>query len=133
MNPHYPAVSARAGRRCEYCRAPEAIFNLQFEVEHIVPRSRGGSDGIENLALACRSCNLLKSDFQSGNDEPTNSEVALFNPRVDHWLAHFAFSPHSGAISGLTATGRATVKRLGINDPLRVTARRLWAQLQLFP
>lgn len=40
MNPHYPLVSRCAGHRCEYCRAPEAIFNFPFEVEHIVPSAR---------------------------------------------------------------------------------------------
>ena len=28
MNPRYARVAGRAGHRCEYCRAPEAIFNL---------------------------------------------------------------------------------------------------------
>ena len=37
MNPHYPEVALRAGHRCEYCYAPEAVFNLPLEVEHIVP------------------------------------------------------------------------------------------------
>ena len=39
MNPRYAPVAERAGHRCEYCRAPEAIFNFPFEVEHIVPTS----------------------------------------------------------------------------------------------
>src|SRR2546430_4982751 len=60
MNPRYPAVSHRAVHRCEYCHAPEAIFNLPFEVEHVIPISRDGTDGEINLALACRSCNLHK-------------------------------------------------------------------------
>lgn len=33
MNPHYHAVGTRAEHRCEYCHAPEAIFNFPFEVE----------------------------------------------------------------------------------------------------
>lgn len=35
MNPHYPLVARRAGHRCEYCRAPEAVFNFPFEVERL--------------------------------------------------------------------------------------------------
>ena len=34
MNPHYPLVAQRAAHHCEYCRAPEAVFNFAFEVEH---------------------------------------------------------------------------------------------------
>jgi len=30
MNPHYARVAQRAGHRCEYCRAPEAVFNFPF-------------------------------------------------------------------------------------------------------
>ncbi len=63
MNPSYPLVAARARHACEYCRAPEIVFNLPFEVEHITPQSRGGKTTEDNLALSCRSCNLYKSDF----------------------------------------------------------------------
>lgn len=45
------------GRRCAYCGAG----GLPLEIEHIVPRIRGGSDRVSNLALACRSCNDEKS------------------------------------------------------------------------
>ena len=62
MNPRYPRVAARAGHRCEYGRAPEAIFNLPFEVEHIVPTVRGGADPESNWALSGRACNLHKSE-----------------------------------------------------------------------
>lgn len=29
MNPRYPAVAQRAAHRCEYCLAPEAVFNFR--------------------------------------------------------------------------------------------------------
>lgn len=44
------------GRRCAYCGAE----NVLLEVDHIVPRSRGGSDRVSNLTLACHSCNQKK-------------------------------------------------------------------------
>ena len=54
-------------RTCVYCDAK----NVPLEVEHIVPKSKGGSNRISNLTLACRSCNEAKSnqdikDFLSG-------------------------------------------------------------------
>ena len=49
MNPRYAAVAERAGHRCEYCHAPESIFNFPFEVEHIVPTAHGGVDDESNL------------------------------------------------------------------------------------
>jgi hypothetical protein len=42
VNPNYPFVAARAKHICEYCHAPEAVFNLPFEVEHIIPSAHGG-------------------------------------------------------------------------------------------
>ena len=54
MNRHYAGVAERAGHRCEYYHAPEAVFNLPFEVEHIVPTSRDGPDEESNQALALR-------------------------------------------------------------------------------
>jgi len=41
---------------CVYCE--KICDGLQWE--HIIPRSRGGLDTIDNLALACRECNLSK-------------------------------------------------------------------------
>jgi len=68
VNPHYPFVAERAGHRCEYCHAPEGIFNVPFEVDHILPLAKGGLDEETNRALACRACNLHKSDATGGFD-----------------------------------------------------------------
>jgi hypothetical protein len=131
MNPRYDEVAARAGHRCEYCKAPEVLFNIRFEVEHIIPPGEGGSDDLENLALACRSCNLFKRDCIQHLD-PVSSEIAaLFHPRTDSWNEHFRISAE-GAIEGLTATGRATVSLLAINGPSQIAARVLWLRMGLF-
>jgi 5-methylcytosine-specific restriction endonuclease McrA len=43
-------------RTCAYCRAT----GVPLQVEHIVPRTRGGSDRVSNLTLACGPCNQHK-------------------------------------------------------------------------
>jgi len=43
-------------RKCAYCDAE----GLPLEVEHIIPRSRGGSNRVSNLTLACKRCNQVK-------------------------------------------------------------------------
>ena len=131
MNPHYPLVAARARHACEYCRAPEVIFNLPFEVEHITPQARGGGSTADNLALACRSCNLYKSAHVRAVDELTRREASLFHPRRDAWHEHFSLNERTGEIEGLTEVGRATASRLRINSAAQVAARRQWVLLGL--
>src|SRR5260370_10899119 len=98
MSSLYPEVAQRARHRCEYCRAPEVVFNFPFEVEHIAPVSSGGSDALTNLALACRSCNLYKATQVKGIDPVSQQEVRLFHPREDRWEVHFQIDPESGEI-----------------------------------
>jgi len=133
VNPHYPSLARRAGHRCEYCHAPEIVFNFPFEVEHIIPVSRQGADDDSNRALACRACNLHKSDHLTGEDEASRREERLFNPRRDSWDVHFRVEAETGVIHGLTPEGRATVGCLRINAPLQLEARRQWMRLGLFP
>lgn len=46
-------------RTCAYCGAKDT----PLEVEHIKPRSKGGSNRVSNLTLACVPCNLAKSNL----------------------------------------------------------------------
>lgn len=131
MNPFYAAVAHRAKHRCEYCRAPEVLFNFCFEVEHVDPKSLGGSDMLSNLALSCRSCNLFKSDASDGYDVETGMVSPLFHPRIHRWEEHFG-SDGLGQVIGITPIGRATIARLHMNSDSQVNARRQWKRLGLF-
>ncbi len=51
-------VLEKWGHKCAYC----GIKNVPLEVEHIVPRSRGGSNRVSNLTLACTPCNQKKNN-----------------------------------------------------------------------
>jgi hypothetical protein len=133
MNPRYPRVAQRAAHLCEYCRAPEALFNFPFEVEHIVPSVRGGLDQECNLALSCRSCNLRKSTHIDRFDPEAQSPARLFNPRADRWIDHFRVDTATGIICGITSVGRATVTRLQMNSQAQLEARGQWMQLRFFP
>jgi 5-methylcytosine-specific restriction endonuclease McrA len=50
------AVFARDGHRCQYCGA--AAENI----DHVVPRSRGGAHAWDNVVASCRPCNTRKRD-----------------------------------------------------------------------
>jgi len=47
------------GRECVYCGAE----NTPLEIDHIHPRSKGGSDRVSNLAIACHDCNQAKGNM----------------------------------------------------------------------
>ena len=133
MNRRYGTVAARAEHRCEYCRAPEVLFNFRFEVEHVVPMSKRGPDEDSNLALACHGCNLFKSNAETAADPESSESAVLFHPRRDEWSDHFEFDSKSLRIEGTSATGRATVAKLQMNNELQLASRRWWIVLGLFP
>jgi len=132
MNPFYATVAERAGHRCEYCCAPEVVFNFPFEVEHIIPPGTGGDDDFANLALACRSCNVFKAAVVLITDDLTDADVRLFHPRQDQWLEHFRLDD-DGQIEPLSTTGRVKVRQLRLNMRSQIAARRQWAKLGLYP
>lgn len=63
------AVFARDDHRCQYCGA------RADSIDHVVPRSRGGGDGWDNLAAACRDCNSRKR-----NRTPIEAGMRLARP-----------------------------------------------------
>ena len=50
----------RDGCKCQYC-GTEPSYD-EITVDHIVPRSKGGSSNFQNCVLCCITCNLKKSD-----------------------------------------------------------------------
>ena len=58
------------GRQCTYCDSE----HTPMEIDHIHPHSKGGSNRVSNLALACHECNqkkgnLLISEFLAGQQD----------------------------------------------------------------
>jgi len=46
------------GRTCAYCGKTD----VPLEVEHIIPKSRGGTNRVSNLTISCKRCNLKKGN-----------------------------------------------------------------------
>lgn len=108
-------VRTRAGYLCEYCHTNEHWQYVRFTIDHSTPLTEGGTNALDNLALACFHCNRRKSDKQTAFDAVTGQQVALFNPRLHHWAEHFIWSSDRLTIVPLTATGRATIELLQLN------------------
>jgi HNH endonuclease len=116
-------VRLRASECCEYCLIPESMTWAVHTIDHIVAEKHGGTTAADNLALACMICNSRKGSDLASIDEQTGSIEALFHPRRDRWTDHFRLV--RGRIEPLTATGRATVRLLRLNEPQRVQEREL--------
>jgi hypothetical protein len=124
-------VRDRAAERCQYCLMHQSLQGATFHIEHIIPRSKGGSSEMTNLALACPSCNLHKADRTTDIDPVSGSRVRLFHPVQQTWSEHFRFLGHM--IEGLTPIGRATVAALDFNHPRRQRIRAAEERLGLNP
>ncbi len=80
----------RDHQTCQYCGSRDQPLSI----DHVVPRSRGGSDTWENVTTACLSCNVRK-----GNRTPKEASMPLH--RAPHRpLSSFSFEAsrhiHSG-------------------------------------
>ncbi len=117
-------VADRARWRCEYCLSPAAFSTQPFEVDHIIPLSKGGRTAADNLALSC-GCNSYKGNRTHARDLRTSRAVPLFNPRRQRWTRHFAWSQDFLLIRGRPATGRATVEALQLNRLELLNLRRM--------
>lgn len=115
-------VEARAVGRYEYCRMHQSLQGATFHVEHVIPLSRGGHSQLDNLALACPSCNLHKANRIGVIDPDIGNRVPLFSPRSDDWDEHFRWDGYR--IVGQIPIGRATVAALELNHPRRIRIRQ---------
>ena len=136
--PHIPEavrdrIRQQAGHRCGYCQSRQELVPVIFEVEHIRPLARDGTDDEDNLWLSCRTCNLHKSDQIEAADPLTGEMILLFNPRHQNWAEHFRWSGAGTEVIGKTAIGRATVVALQLNNPIMLTTRRMWIQAGWHP
>jgi hypothetical protein len=78
-------------RKCAYCGAKDT----PLEIEHIIPRSRGGSSRVSNLTLACHDCNQRKGnqtaaefghpDIQGKAKQPLKNAAAVNATRWTLW------------------------------------------------
>ncbi|MFQ5423265.1 MAG: HNH endonuclease [Phycisphaerae bacterium] len=66
-------IYARDGNRCQYCGRKFATSDLSLD--HVIPRSQGGTSSWENIVCACLKCNIKK-----GGRTPTQAGLHLITP-----------------------------------------------------
>jgi len=124
-------VRQRAEARCEDCHFPEALAEVPFQFDHIMPRQHGGQRVADNLALSCCYCNRYKGPNLPGVDPLTQEVTPLFHPRLPVWPEHFQWK--GPLLVGKTAIGRATIQTLEINRHDAIAVRELLLTEGTFP
>jgi HNH endonuclease len=126
-------VRRQARNRCGYCRSRQEYVLGFLEIEHIIPKARGGTDDEQNLWLACRLCNHYKGAETHGRDPLTGRRVRLFNPRRQQWSRHLRWSDGGLQVVGRTACGRATVVAVHLNNLIARMVRSKWIEAGWHP
>ena len=100
----------RAGFACEFCGVSETDAGGLLTTDHFKPRSKGGSNSLDNLIYCCANCNQYKQDYYPVND----SEPQLWNPREEKDSVHF-IALDDGQIAAISPSGEFTIRRLRLN------------------
>ncbi|MBI4604985.1 MAG: HNH endonuclease [Planctomycetes bacterium] len=108
-------------------------MGMPLVLDHVTPRSEGGTDDPKNLCAACYRCNEFKGSKTHCVDPASGEIVPVFNPRTQSWAEHFAWMNGGTHIVGLTPMGRGTVILLHLNNEYVVEARRHWIGQGLHP
>ena len=88
--PSRSAIYKRDNNKCQYCGATKRLT-----IDHVIPKSKGGTDDWDNLVVACSSCNTKKSNKlleQSGLKlvkKPmrprTHLDLTIFQTKCEEW------------------------------------------------
>ncbi len=107
------------GRKCAYCGARD----VPLQIEHITPKSRGGSDRVSNLTLACEPCNQEKGnqtaaefghpDLQAQARQPLRDAAAV---NATRWALYHGLQT-SGLPIEVGTGGRTKFNRVSLGLP----------------
>ncbi len=92
------------GRHCAYCGA----HHVPLKIEHIHPRSKGGSNRVSNLTIACHACNQRKGSRGV-------AEFLASKPETLRWILAQAKAPLRDA-AAVNSTRCALFQRLKATD-----------------
>ncbi len=111
-------VRQRANFACEFCGVSETDTGGELTLDHYQPKTKSGTDRLDNLLYCCTRCNQYKADYWHEKPE----DAMLWNPRVEPAAVHF-LELNDGTLHPLTTLGAFTLKRLRLNRPPLVAYR----------
>jgi hypothetical protein len=103
---------------CGYCGVHEHQVGAELTIDHFQPRSRGGTDALDNLVYCCHACNTFKGDHWQ-----PDAVHRLLHPLRDNLTEHLEASDN-GMLRGLTETGTFHIQRLRLNRAALVARRQ---------
>lgn len=106
---------------CGYCGVSEVDVGSELEIDHFQPRSRDGSDLVDNLVYSCSACNRNKASYWPRTDTPQHRH--LLHPQKDDFSHHIR-ALDTGYLDGLTRRGEFHIEWLHLNRPQLVLHRR---------
>lgn len=86
LRPTRKSIFTRDGNRCVYCGAT----HLPLTIDHVIPRTRGGSNDWDNLVCCCTRCNNLKGDH-TPEEAGLHLHVAPRRPKCLPYIAYHKF------------------------------------------
>ncbi len=105
----------RENYSCIYCGTHAS--KAKMEIEHVVPRSRGGTDSLNNLVLACHECNQAKSNLSLS--EYLKGKPSVLQRVKAHLGQNYKDAAHTNSI------------RLYVIDKLQTMATTIGATLKV--
>ena len=87
----YQTIFERDKFTCQYCGLDASKdFNIwwhaNLNIDHIVPKSCGGTDAEENLVVACRACNLYKGSTPCKTKDEAKEIVKEKRGQAEQWF-----------------------------------------------
>lgn len=111
-------VRQRAHYACEYCGVTETDTGGALTIDHFQPRTKGGTNALENLLYCCQRCNQYKASYWPAQSQDPH----LWQPRRDPMERHL-LRLADGMLYPITAVGAFTLQRLRLNRPPLVAYR----------
>ncbi len=110
-------IRERDGFCCVYCGTTEVDVSSALTLDHVQPRSKGGTNALDNQVYCCHACNEFKGEYWQ-----TEPYLRLLHPLVDVLTEHYQ-EQENGTLLGLTERGINHIRVLRLNREQLVTHR----------
>lgn len=82
------SIILESGGKCGWCTC--SLLKQAFEIDHIIPLTRQGSNHVDNLALTCPDCNRRKSGKHPAQfAQEIYAQTGQFTALIQRVLAHY--------------------------------------------